>query len=117
MQTTITWRQLPGNWVALAIVLIGVAMMVGFAAGHAVSAQSAIVLAPSDIAHEPAQSAQIQTLPAGWAYRYDSTSKKWYAQHYAPASTGFAADGIYEMRSGPNGAVSGCGLDRNEPDC
>ncbi len=116
MEGTSFARKISFNLVALVILLIAIAMVVGFAAGRAMSVPSSPALSPASAKLEPPMFTQLQTPMASWVYHHDSLANKWYAYHFAITSTGPVIDEFYELQNGP-GAASGCGLDRAEPDC
>ncbi len=94
--------------IALVIIVISVALLVGLAAGLMVANPSSTVVSPSV--------ALKSSLTSGWVYQHDSVTNKSYAYHLSTWPTGPVIDETYELQNDP-GTVSGCGLDRAEPDC
>ena len=123
MQNTITSRRIPLNLIALMVLLVTVAALVGFVAGLTAGKSSSALLSAAPAAQVQARtsspvSAQFNAPIAGWIYYRDSTTHKWYAYHYLTISMGDPIIGeSYELLSKPEGAVNSCGLDRAEPDC
>lgn len=93
MQNTITSRRLSYNLIALILLLVAVATLVGFAAGLAVSNPPSASVSPLLV--------QSQAPTSGWAYHYDSLKNKWYAQHFAMTPTGLVIDEFYELQNRP----------------
>ncbi len=60
---------------------------------------------------------ELRASASSWLYHYDSLTIKWHAYHYSMTPTGPVIDEMYEYPGKSGGAVTGCGLDRTEPDC
>jgi hypothetical protein len=92
MQHTITHQKVSFNLIALVILLVAIALGVGFVTGRASNNLAALV-----------NSAVVQTNApmSGWVYHHDSLTNKWYAYHYATTSTGHVIDDTIELPSAP----------------
>ncbi len=103
MQNTITARRISYNLVALIVLLVTVALLVGFSAGFAVSRSSSALIGTT--------LAQPIAPTAGWVYHRDSLTNKWYAYHYSTTPSGPVIDETYEISGSSGRAADGCGLD------
>jgi len=93
MQHTITHQKVSFNLIALVILLVAIALGVGFATGRASSNPVPAAINPAVV--------QTNAPMSNWVYHHDSLSNKWYAYHYATLSTGLTIDDTIELPSAP----------------
>ena len=116
MQETIRMKRISYKLVALMATFVAVALLVGFAAGFAVSTPLPVSVSPGSVKPEPVSLTRPQGPTSGWVYKQDSVSKKWYAYNYESTPAGLMIGEPYELQNAPGNPANRCGL-VVEPDC
>ena len=112
MQNTITARQISYNWVALIVLIVAIALLVGFVAGRATTTSASAATAPA-MAGAQAQSSD----------RLLSLNEQFYPSNAAAVATQPQhGTRLFELNerlypSPKSSTRDGCRLDRLEPDC
>ncbi len=116
MQEIIRMGRISHKPVALVAIFVAVALLVGFAAGFAVSTPSPVSVSPGSIKPETVSLTRPQGPTSGWVYQQDSVSKKWYGYHYESTPAGLMIGEPFELQNAPGNPDNRCGL-VVEPDC